>query len=172
MRVSKQVEPAETQTKRKASSVRHTRAVQHDRAQRIASVPPDKEIEGWVEEIIKPATYAQVNYFWKLGLRERTLTLPVMMALVLSMIWRQISTVGELVRTVQRESMLWVTPRKLRPQAVSQRLDSLPAELFKQVLDNVLPTLKQRWEDRQRPVPAEIGWARSHYQQVAHQCVV
>ena len=120
-----------------------------------------------MEEIIKPATYAQVNYFWKLGLRERTLTLPVMMALVLSMIWRQISTVGELVRTVQRESMLWVTPRKLRPQAVSQRLDSLPAELFKQVLESVLLSLKQRWEERQRPVPVEIGWARSHYEQVA-----
>ena len=60
-------------------------------------------------------------------MRERTLTLPVMMALVLSMIWRQISSVGELVRTVQQQCLLWETPRKLTPQAVSQRLNSLPA---------------------------------------------
>jgi hypothetical protein len=42
-----------------------------------------------------------VSYFHQLGLRERILTLPVMMALVLSMIWRQIGSVGALVRVVQ-----------------------------------------------------------------------
>lgn len=147
--------------------MRHTRAVQRDRSQRLPTVPPDEQIEQRIGDIVKPATYGQVNYFWELGLRERTLTLPVMMALVLSMIWRQISTVGELVRTVQHKSMLWVTPRKLRPQAVSQRLHSLPAVLFERVLESLLPAMKQRWDERQRPVPPEIAWARSHYEQVA-----
>lgn len=153
--------------KRKPSSVRHTRAIAYDRAKRPATAPPDAQVEQRLAEIVQPATLAQVTYFWDLGLRERTLTLPVMMALVLSMVWRQISTVGELVRTVRQHSLLWVTPRKLTAQAVAQRLDSLPADLFRRVLEHLLPELRQRWTARQRPVPAEVAWAQAHYQQVA-----
>jgi Transposase DDE domain len=152
--------------KRKPSSVRHTRAIAYDRAKRPATAPPDAQIEQRLAEIIQPATLAQVTYFWDLGLRERTLTLPVMMALVLSMVWRQISTVGELVRTVRHHSLLWVTPRKLTAQAVAQRLDSLPAELFRRVLEDLLPVLRQRWAARQRPLPPEVAWAQAHYTQV------
>ena len=147
--------------------MRHTRAVAYDRAKRPATAPPDLQVEQRLEEIIKPATLAQVSYFWDLGLRERTLTLPVMMALVLSMIWRQISTVGELVRTVRTKSLLWVTPRRLTRQAVTQRLDSLPADLFWRVLEHLLPEMRQRWAARQRPVPPEVAWAQAHYGQVA-----
>ena len=134
--------------------MRHTRAVAYDRTKRPATAPPAPQIEQRLEEIVHPATLVQVNYFWELGLRERTLTLPVMMALVLSMIWRQISSVGELVRTVQQQCLLWETPRKLTPQAVSQRLNSLPADLFWRVLEAILPELHQRWAARHRPVPA------------------
>lgn len=83
-----------------------------------------------------------------------------MLALVLSMIWRQIGSIAEVVR------LLWVTPRKLTQQALAQRLDSLPAELFRRVLEDLLPTLRQRWATRQRPLPAEVAWAYAHYSQV------
>jgi hypothetical protein len=43
----------------------------------------------------------------------------------------------------------------------------LPAELFLQVLLNVLPRLHAAWGQRQRPLPPEIGWAQAHYRQVA-----
>jgi hypothetical protein len=46
-----------------------------------------------------------------MGLRERTLTLPVMVALVLSMIWRQIGSIFDLTRIVQQETLLWVKPK-------------------------------------------------------------
>lgn len=156
-----------TPSKRKASSVRHTRAVAYDRIKRPATVPPAPEIEQRLTEIVQPATYAQLNLFWDMGLRERTLTLPVMMALVLSMIWRQIGSVSELVRTVQRQSLLWVTPRKLTQQALSQRLDTLPADLFRRVLEHLLPQMQERWAARRRPVPPEVAWAEAHYTQVA-----
>lgn len=156
-----------TAPKRKTSSVRHTRAVAYDRTKRPATAPPDPQIEQRLEEIVQPATYAQLTYFWDLGLRERTLTLPVMMALVLSMIWRQISTVGEVVRSVQQQSLLWVTPRKLTQQAIAQRLDSLPADLFRRVLEQLLPEMRQRWAARQRPVPPEVAWAHAHYTHLA-----
>ena len=50
------------------------------------STPPDEVISERITELVYPATLAQVKTFHKMGLCERTLTLPVMVALVLSMI--------------------------------------------------------------------------------------
>lgn len=75
--------------KHKKSIVRHTRAIQRDRSQRPNSAPPDEAVVRRLTEVVHPATYAQVASFHALGLRERILTLPVMMAFVLSLIWQQ-----------------------------------------------------------------------------------
>ncbi len=75
---------AETAPKR--STVRHTRAIQRDQSKRLMSTPPDEVISERITELVYPATLAQVKTFHKMGLCERTLTLPVMVALVLSMI--------------------------------------------------------------------------------------
>ena len=117
-------------------------------------------------EIVRPATLAQVAYFRKLGLRERTLGLVVMVAFVLDMIWRQISGVSEMVRLVQTETVLWVSPTKVSQQAFSQRLTSLPSELFLNILLSVLPQMHHRWRERQRPVAPEIAWALERYSEV------
>lgn len=157
---------SEAKQPRKASSVRHTRAIQRDRAKHTISAASDEQIQAHLTEIVHPATLAQVDYFRKLGLRERTLGLVVMVAFVLDMIWRQISGVSELVRLVQTESVLWVSPKKVSQQAFSQRLTSIPAQLFLNILLSVLPLLQQRWAERQRPVPPEIAWAQEHYTEV------
>jgi hypothetical protein len=150
----------------KASSVRHTRAIQRDRTKHPIPAPADKHIQERLTEIVHPATLAQVAYFRQLGLRERTLSLVVMVAFVLDMIWRQISGVSEMVRVVQTESVLWVSPKKVSQQAFSQRLTSLPAQLFLNILWSVLPQMHQRWGERQRPVPPEIAWALERYCEV------
>ena len=80
---------------KKKSTVRHTRAIQRDRSKRLLSMPTDQAMTERITELVHPATLAQVGYFHQLGLRERILTLPVMMAVVLSMIWRQIGSVQE-----------------------------------------------------------------------------
>lgn len=120
-----------TPKKKKKSSVRHTRAVQRDRSKRPVVDPPDEQVEKRFHEIIKPATLATVAHFHREGLRERTLTLPVMVAFVVSLIWRQIGGISELARLVQTESLLWEKPVRVSQQALSQRLNSLPADLFK-----------------------------------------
>ena len=105
-----------------------------------------------MRELVHPATLAQVGHFHQLGLRERILTLPVMMALVLSLIWRQIGSVQELTRVVHEESLLWAEPQpQLTEKAMNARLRSLPAELFWRVLSGLLPLLQTRWEERERP---------------------
>ncbi|MEZ4708760.1 MAG: hypothetical protein R3A44_16240 [Caldilineaceae bacterium] len=72
---------------KKASSVRHTRSNQVARSQKQPSVAPDEKTAERIQEIIHPATLAQVEHYQQLGLRERTLTLPVMVAVIVSMVW-------------------------------------------------------------------------------------
>ncbi len=152
--------------KKKASSVRHTRAVQRDRSKRPIVKPPDEQVTQRLQELIHPVTLAQVAHFHQQGLRERTLTLPIMMAFLLSLIWRQIGGVSELARLVQTEALLWAGPIQVSQQALSQRLSSLPAELFGQILQVLLPILQDRWWQRERPLPPELAWAQERYTRV------
>lgn len=149
---------------KKRSSVRHTRAIQRDRTKRPLSAPPTEAVVARLTEIVHPATLAQVSYFHRMGLRARLLTLPVMVALVLSLLWRSIGSISELVRVVHTEAVLWVPPlRDLTQQALAQRLRTLPAALFGRVLQTLLPVLQGRWQARQRPLPPAMAWAYAHF---------
>jgi hypothetical protein len=147
----------------KKSSIRHTRAIQRDRSKRPTVSPSAASVEQMLTELVHPATYAQIAAYQDMGLRHRTLTLPVMMAFVLSIIWRQIGSVREAVRVLHEEGVLWVAPLSVSQSAVAQRLRTLPAPLFRQVLLDVLPLMQQRWQERQRPLPPMLTWARQHY---------
>ena len=148
---------------KQCSSVRHTRAIQRDRSKRPPVAPPDAVVAERLTELIHPATLAQLDHFRQLGLRERVLTLPVMVALVLSMIWRQIGSVATLLRLLHTEGFLWTAPVPVSEQALAQRLRGFPAELFEGVLTTLLPVMEQRQQARQRPLPPELAWARAHY---------
>lgn len=159
-------EPSQPKPSRKSSTVRHTRAIQVDRSKRAPGAPPDEQIEARLKELINPAIYAQLDAYRAMGLRHRLLTLPVMVAFVLSLIWRQIGSVREAVRALEAEGILWVEAFKVSQQAVSQRLATFPPILFYQVLRDVLPVMQARWLARQRPVPTVVAWARQHFSAV------
>jgi hypothetical protein len=154
-------------SKRKASTVRHTRAIQRDRSKRPLSAPPPEQVEARLKEVILPATEAeQATTYRHWGLRARTLTLVVMLAFVLSLIWRQVGNVSEGVRLLTSEGLLWVAALTVSQQAVNDRLGSLPATLLLNVLVTVLPVFHARWQVRQRPLPPELAWAQARYRQV------
>lgn len=159
-------EPSPPKPSRKSSTVRHTRAIQVDRSKRASGAPPDEQIEARLKELISPAIYAQMDAYRVMGLRHRLLTLPVMVAFVLSLIWRQIGSVREAVRALETEGFLWVEAFKVSQQAVAQRLASFPPILFYQVLREVLPVMHARWLARQRPLPPVVAWARQHFSAV------
>src|SRR3712207_5463806 len=92
------------------SAVRHTRAIQRDRRKRPPVAPPDAVVAARLTDLIHPATLAQLDHFRQLGLRERVLAVPVMVALVLSMIWRQVGSVATLLRLLHTEGLLWTAP--------------------------------------------------------------
>ena len=150
-------------SKPKKSSVQHTRAIQRDRTKRPNTAPPDQVIEAHLTELIHPATYAQVATFHAMGLRERILTLPVMMAFVLSLIWRHLGSVSEATRVLQEEGMLWTSPQQVTQPALEQRLRSLPPLLFQRVLLDLLPRMQQRWHNRKRPIAPAVAWAQRHF---------
>ena len=149
--------------KPKKSSVRHTRAIQRERSQRPNSAPPDEAVRARLTDLVHPATYAQMAAFRAMGLRERILTLPVMMAFVLSLIWQHLGSVAEAVRVLCEEGMLWADPVVVSQQAVVERLGSLPAELFQRVLEEVLPRMHARWQARTRPLPPALRWAQERF---------
>jgi hypothetical protein len=71
--------------------------------------------------------------------------------------------VTTLVHVLHREGLLWIAPLRVSQQALSTRLRTLPADLFRRVLDDLLPQMQARWQERQRPVPPEVAWARERY---------
>jgi hypothetical protein len=109
---------------------------------------------------------AQVAHYHALGLRERLLTLPVMVAFLLSLIWRHLGSVSEAVRVLQEEGLLWTGPLPVSQQAVSFRLQRLPADLFAAILHEVLPQVGARVRARTRPVPPAVAQAQRHFSQV------
>jgi hypothetical protein len=128
--------------------------------------PSNRQIEARLTELVSPLTYALVSQYHSLGLRERILTLPVMAAMVLSLIWRQVASASELVRMVARDSLLWAPPINVSQKAFSLRLGSLPDSLFKSVLLELLPKLQDRSGARSRPHPPVVAKALRHFGKV------
>src|SRR5438067_1087904 len=63
----------------------------------------DPIIQQHLTELVRPATFAVADQYRRLGLRFRVLNLPIMVALILTLIWRQVPSVSELVRMLARE---------------------------------------------------------------------
>ena len=96
-------------------------------------------------------------------MRDRLLTLPVMVAVAISLIWQQIGSASELLRVLTQEGILWVSPLRISQQALSKRLLNFPAELFERVLLDIVPRVQNRWQARARPVPPEVAWAQQRF---------
>ena len=77
----------------------------------------NKVISQQLEDLVKPCVYNQLAYYRSLGMRERILGLPLMLALLLTLVWRQVPSVRELNRMLARENLLWVKTKKVSQQA-------------------------------------------------------
>jgi hypothetical protein len=133
---------------KKNSSVRHTRAIQRDRSKQELHGPPGEDVQKLLEEIVSPITYAQIDSYRAMGMRQRILNLPVMMAFVLSLIWRHVGSVTDAIRELNQRGVLWAKPIVVSQQAESERLRTFPPELFRKVLLEILPQMQQRWAER------------------------
>jgi hypothetical protein len=117
----------------------------------------DEVIASQLEALLTPAITAQENYYRQLRLRDRILNLPLMVAAVLTLLWRDVAGVTELTRMLAREGFLWCSPKTVSQQAISQRFLTFPAQLFEKVFKDLLPYLRTNWYTRNhRPIPESI----------------
>ncbi len=128
--------------------------------------PDNAVIHERLKSLLTPAVFGQLAYYRSLGLRGRLLSLPVMVAAVLMMLWRQVPSVCELTKLIGREDLFWTPQVNVSQQALSKRLLRFPAELFQRVLLDLLPALRERWAARQRPLPASIVCARKTFSRI------
>jgi len=117
--------------------------------------------------LLTPAITAQQAYYRQLGLRARILNLPLMVAAVLTLLWRQVAGVQELTRLLARKDLLWCRVTVVSQQALSLRFLTFPAELFERVFQDLLPQLQQNWHQRsRRPLPDSIKFAKAHFERI------
>ena len=104
----------------------------------------DELIAQQLEALLTPAMLNQENSYRQLKLRDRILNLPLMMAAVLTLLWRDVAGVRELTRMLTRDRFLWCNPTKVSQQALSQRFLTFPAELFEEVFKDLLRPFKNK----------------------------
>ena len=135
----------------------------------------DEVIATQLENLVTPAIRTQENYYRKLGMRDRILNLPFMVAAVLTLLWRDVAGVRELTRMLGREGFLWCEPTKVSwagdpsssQQAISQRFLTFPAELFERVFKELLPEFRTLWHRRkQRPLPQSLEFASTRFERI------
>jgi Transposase DDE domain len=81
------------------------------------------------------------------------LTLPAMMAIVVSLVWRQIPSLAEVLRVLASEGLLWQPLLTVSRQALSKRLACLPVELFASLFHQVLSAIQQSQQGSPAPPP-------------------
>ena len=127
----------------------------------------DEAIANQLEALITPAITSQENYYRQLGLRDRILNLPLMVAAVLTLLWRDVAGVRELTRILAREGFLWCNPTQVSQQAISQRFLTFPAELFERVFKQLLPELRKAWLFRnRRSLPESVQFTSSKFERI------
>ena len=148
-----------------SSNPRRKRATANpDHARRThVPAPADTAIAERLETLVKPAVFAELDYYRHLGLRNRLLSLPIMVAVVLTLIWRRVPGVCTLTRMLNRERLLWAAPTPVSQPALSERFLTFPAELFERVLRRVLAEILPRVAARTRPLPPLFQAVRARF---------
>jgi hypothetical protein len=144
---------------------RYSRNPDHIRRRNVPA-PDNPAMSEHLQKLLSPLVYNQQAYYRSLGMRERILTLPLMVAAVVTLLWHQVPSVGELTRMLNRHDLLWAKAVSVRQQSLSERFLTFPAELFERVFQALLPILRQRWQQRTRPLAPSIESGLQHFEQI------
>jgi hypothetical protein len=89
-----------------------------------------------------------------------------MAATILTLLWRQVPSVHELTRMLEREDLLWAKAVKVRQQSLSERFLTFPYELFERIFNALPPQLKSRHDERKRPIAHSIQYGLKHFERI------
>ena len=135
-----QAKKTPSKTRKKRSKARPRKTYNRDHYHRCQmSMPAIVEIETRIKQWLDPFSWKPTKMFVRKGksasekdqkLRGRKLDVTVMMAIVLSLVYRQINSLSEVVRILNLRGLMWVKAVKVSKQALSQRLQTLPASII------------------------------------------
>lgn len=91
----------------------YSRHPDHIRRRNVPA-PDNAAIDNHLKELLGTSVYSQQAYYRSLGMRDRILTLPLMVAAVVTLLWHQVPSVHELTRMLNRKDLLWAKATKVR----------------------------------------------------------
>ena len=103
----------------------YSRNPDHIRSRQVPA-PSNAAINEHLQTLLSPLVYSQQAYYRSLGMRDRILTLPLMVAAIITLLWRQVPSVHELTRMLEREDLLWAKAVRVRQQSLSERFLTFP----------------------------------------------
>src|SRR5919198_6523002 len=98
-------------------------------------MPAVEEVEQRLLDVLSPSLLAPRQLERRdprqpqrlIRMRQRLLTLPVIVAIIVSLVWRRGPSIPEGQKGLAREGLLGGAPLRVSPQAITKRLDVLPA---------------------------------------------
>lgn len=152
---------------RKNPAFRYPIALERDHARsRAAPAPSVEEFDAQATLLVYPVALGIWERHRGPRLRERVLSLPVLVGILLSLVWRQIPSIHMLKRVLARERLLWVAPITISQQAIAQRLETMPAQLFAEVWQELAPALQHHASQRPGFHGALLAALHPSYQRV------
>ena len=131
---------------------KHTRSRSHAEFRHRSQVPMPavEEVEQRLLDVLSPALLAPRQLERRdprqpqrlIRMRQRLLTLPVIVAIMVSLVWRRVPSIAEVQKVLAREGLLGMAPLQVSPQAITKRLDVLPAAVIGQLLAEVCARLQ------------------------------
>ena len=130
---------------------KHTRSRPHAevRHRSQSPMPAVEEVEQRLMDVLSPSLLAPRQLERRdprqpqrlIRMRQRLLTLPVIVAIMVSLVWRRVPSIAEVQKVLAREGLLGIAPLQVSPQAITKRLDVLPAAVMGQLLAEVCTRL-------------------------------
>src|SRR5215472_17928732 len=105
-------------------------------------MPAVEEVEQRLMDVLSPSLLAPRQLERRdprqphrlIRMRQRLLTLPVIVAIMVSLVWRRVPSIAAIQKVLAREGLVGRAPLWVSPQAITTRLDVLPAAMLGQLL--------------------------------------
>src|SRR5919109_1744820 len=131
---------------------KHTRPRPHAEFRHRSQIPMPAvaEVEQRLTDLLSPSLLAPRQLERRdprqpqrlIRMRQRLLTLPVLVAIIVSLVWRRVPSIAEVQKGLAREGLLGVAPLQVSPQAITKRLAVLPAAVMGQLFAEVCARLQ------------------------------
>ena len=86
-----------------------------------------------------------------------------MAALLVSLVWRNMPSLAEALRALATEGLLWVGPLSVSEQALSKRLQSLPASVFADLLRDVVRRINEQRDEQRDEQPGQTDRVKERF---------